>query len=159
HPQRSGQRRLENVERGIRFESVCLHYGDKPALSNVSFEVKRGECVAFVGHSGSGKSSIVNLLPRLYEVTEGRITIDGIDIADIYLNDLRGLISFVTQDTFLFNDSIYENIRYGRPDATRAEIERAAEQAHCTDFVLQMREGFNTLIGDRGICLSGGERQ
>jgi len=151
--------RVDHFEKEIRFENVGLHYGDKRALEGINFDVQRGECVAFVGASGGGKSSIINLLPRLYEVTSGKITLDGMDIRNVHLEDLRNLYSYVTQDTFLFNDSIYENIRYGKPSATKAEIEKAAELAHCTGFIAKSPQGFETKIGDRGVCLSGGERQ
>ncbi len=143
----------------IEFRSVGLHYGDKRALDQINLEVKRGECVAFVGFSGSGKSSIVNLLPRLYEASEGEILIDGKSTKFYSLDDLRSLFSFVTQETFLFNDSIYENIRYGKPSATKEEIERAAEQAHCLSFISRFPEGFERKVGERGMQLSGGERQ
>jgi ATP-binding cassette, subfamily B, bacterial MsbA len=143
----------------IVYENVHVTYGEKSALRGVSFEVKRGECVAFVGHSGSGKTSIVNLLPRLYEISAGSILLDGARIEDIHLDDLRHLISFVTQDTFLFNDSVYENIRFGRPDASEEDIEEASSHAHCLDFIKRLPQGFHTRIGDRGVCLSGGERQ
>ncbi len=143
----------------IQYDGVGLWYGEKRALNGIGFEVRVGECVALVGPSGGGKSSIVNLLPRLYDVDEGAIRIDGSDIRDWELGDLRRLISFVTQDTFLFNESIYENIRYGRVTATRDEIVQAAELAHCSEFIARCPQGFETNIGDRGVCLSGGERQ
>jgi ATP-binding cassette, subfamily B, bacterial MsbA len=152
-------RRIETLNQQIAFNNVSLTYDGKPALSQVSFEVKKGECVAFVGQSGSGKSSLVNLLPRLYDVSGGQILFDGIPISELTLTDLRKLFSFVTQDTFLFNDTVWENLRYANPTATHAQIEEAANQAHCTDFVSKLKDGFNTKIGDRGVCLSGGERQ
>jgi subfamily B ATP-binding cassette protein MsbA len=150
---------IVQLNKNIVFKNVSLLYGDKPALSQISFEVKKGDCVAFVGHSGSGKSSIVNLLPRLYEISKGEILFDGVSISKFLLSDLRKLISFVTQDTFLFNDTLFENIKYGNPSATDKQVKEAADQAHCTDFIVKLREGFNTKIGDRGVCLSGGERQ
>ncbi|NBX68302.1 MAG: ABC transporter ATP-binding protein [Proteobacteria bacterium] len=158
-PRTEGSQNIKTLNSSITFNNVSLLYDDKPALKNISFEIKRGDCVAFVGHSGSGKSSVVNLLPRLYEVTSGEILFDGVSIKNLLLPELRKLISFVTQDTFLFNDSLYENIRYGNPNASDKEIKRAAEQAHCADFISRLRDGFNTRIGDRGVCLSGGERQ
>jgi len=151
--------RLTQFSKQIRYENVGLCYGEKRALKGVSLEMVRGECVAFVGPSGSGKTSIVNLLPRLYELEEGSIRIDGKDIRDISIEDLRRHISIVTQDTFLFNDTLYENIRYGKIGASHREIERAAELAHCLAFIERSPEGFETRIGDRGVCLSGGERQ
>lgn len=157
--ERSGTIRLERLRESIRFENVSLHYGDKPALKDVSLTVEKGQVVGLVGASGSGKSSLVNLLPRLYDPTRGRVTMDGIDVRDLDLDSLRSLISVVSQDTFLFNDTVYENIRYGRADATRQEIESAAEKAHCLDFVRRLPEGFDTRVGDRGVSLSGGERQ
>jgi len=156
---RSGSVRKNTFSSRIDFFDVGLKYDDKTALQNIDLHVKVGECIALVGHSGSGKTSLVNLLPRLYEATEGRIEIDGVDIRDIFLNDLRQLISFVTQDTFLFNDSIRENIRYGRPEASDMEVLKAAAQAHCMEFIEKCPEGIATRIGDRGMCLSGGERQ
>jgi ATP-binding cassette, subfamily B, bacterial MsbA len=155
----SGSVRKLSFDDKIRYKNVGLSYRDKSALKDISFEVKRGECVAFVGHSGGGKTSIVNLLPRLYEITHGDILIDGISLRNIYLSDLRNLISVVTQETFLFNDSIYENIRFGNIHADQKAIERAAELSHCSDFIKKMPGGFHTKIGDRGVCLSGGERQ
>jgi subfamily B ATP-binding cassette protein MsbA len=155
----SGTRRWQEFQTSIVYDNITLEYGDKPALENVSFEVKRGECVAFVGPSGSGKSSIVNLLPRLYEVSGGRLLVDGVDSREIYLSDIRRQISVVTQDTFLFNDSIYENIRYGNPHASREAILRAAEMAHCLPFIEKLPQGMESRIGERGVCLSGGERQ
>lgn len=157
--QPSGRRRASGLRDRIAYEAVSLAYDEKLALDRVSFEIRRGECIALVGQSGSGKTSLVNLLPRLYDPTGGRITIDGVDIRELELGELRGLISFVTQETFLFNDSILENIRYGKPEASRREIERAAELAHCSDFIARCPQGFDTRIGDRGVCLSGGERQ
>jgi ATP-binding cassette, subfamily B, bacterial MsbA len=156
---RPGHIAVKEFNSEIRFEHVSLCYGEKRALSDISFVVKRGQCVALVGPSGSGKTSLINLIPRLYEVSEGRITLDSIDIRDIVCNDLRDLISFVTQDIFLFNDSIYENIRFGRPGASPEEIREAARLAHCLDFIENSPEGFQSKIGDRGVCLSGGERQ
>lgn len=159
NPMRSGAVRKNGFERDIVFKNVGLEYGDKQALSSLSLTVQRGDCVAFVGPSGGGKSSVVNLLPRLYDVSSGSIELDGVDIRDYDLDDLRRLFSFVTQEIFLFNDTIYENIRYGRPNATRAEIERAADLAHCLPFIERSPKGYESQIGDRGVCLSGGERQ
>lgn len=143
----------------LTYHAVSLAYDGHLALDRVSFDLKVGQRVALVGKSGGGKTSIVNLLPRLYEVSGGSITLDGVDIREFEIGDLRSLISYVTQDVFLFHDSIYENIRYAKPDASRAEVERAMEQAHCGDFIRRFPQGDRTQIGDRGMRLSGGERQ
>jgi ABC-type multidrug transport system fused ATPase/permease subunit len=156
---RPGRLRVAEFQHDVVYDRVGLIYDEKPVLRGISFRVRCGDCVALVGQSGSGKTSIVNLLARLYEISEGAIRLDGRDIRELDIGDLRQLLSFVTQDVFLFHDSIYENIRYGNPKATRAEILRAAEQAHCTDFISRFSAGFDTWIGDRGMCLSGGERQ
>lgn len=156
---REGSRRISHFERGIVYRNVGMEYPGQVALRDLSFEVAPGQCVAFVGKSGSGKTTAVSLLPRFYEFQRGNILVDGTDIREIHLDDLRSLISYVTQDTFLFHDTIFENIRYGRPSATRSEVERAAEMAHCMDFVRAKPDGLDTRIGDRGVQLSGGERQ
>jgi ATP-binding cassette, subfamily B, bacterial MsbA len=152
-------KRLPSFRQSIRYENVGLYYGEKKALAEISFEVRQGECVAFVGRSGSGKTSIIHLLPRLYEISEGSIMIDGVDVRNLDLSDVRSQISFVTQETFLFNDSLLENIRYGNPKASDEDVRKAAELAHCTDFIEKCPQGFHSNIGDRGVCLSGGERQ
>lgn len=154
-----GTQKITQINSAIVFDNVSLLYDDKVALKNISFTINPGQCVAFVGHSGSGKSSIVNLLPRLYEICDGKILLDGVSITEFSIESLRNLFSFVTQDTFLFNDSLLENIRYGNPKASTEEVQRAAEQAHCTDFISKLKDGFLTKIGERGVCLSGGERQ
>jgi subfamily B ATP-binding cassette protein MsbA len=129
-------------------------------IQDLSLNIQPGESVALVGRSGSGKSTLASLLPRFYDVTEGRILIDDIDIRDLRLASLRAQISLVTQEVVLFNDSVANNIAYGTAaDAPRAEIERVAEAAHALDFIRDMPQGFDTLIGDRGVLLSGGQRQ
>lgn len=143
----------------IEFDGVSLRYGEKRALKEISFSVKKGETIALVGHSGSGKSSIVNVIARLYEIQGGTVRIDGTDIRELDIDDLRRHISFVSQDPFLFHTTIRENIRYGRPDAADAEIEQAAEDARCTDFIERCPDRYDTMVGERGACLSGGERQ
>jgi len=145
----------------IVFDHVSFRYPGAPeeALSDVSLTIRRGETVAFVGLSGSGKSSLMDLLPRLNDVTAGRVTIDGRDIRDVTISSLRGLFGLVTQGTFLFHDTIEYNIGYGKPGATRAEIEIAARRAHAHDFIMALPHGYESLVGERGAKLSGGQRQ
>jgi ABC-type transport system involved in Fe-S cluster assembly fused permease/ATPase subunit len=144
----------------IRFENVDFSYdGKRPILQGVSFEVPAGRKVAVVGSSGSGKSTLARLLFRFYDVDGGRITIDGQDIRDVRQESVRAAIGVVPQDTVLFNDTIYYNVAYGRPDATREEIERAARAAHIADFVERLTDKWETTVGERGLKLSGGEKQ
>ncbi|MBC7385620.1 MAG: ABC transporter ATP-binding protein [Cryobacterium sp.] len=152
----------ENFTRGISLRDVRFSYPDAPereVLKGISLEIPKNHSIALVGASGAGKSSLVSLLPRIFDVTGGGIEIDGVDIRDLKISDLRSLISIVSQDVFLFNDTVAENIRCGRLDATDEEIRRAAKEAFATDFIEKMQEGFLTTIGDRGQKLSGGERQ
>jgi ATP-binding cassette subfamily B protein len=145
---------------GIRFDRVDFHYQpERPILREVSFAVAPGQKVAVVGHSGAGKSTLARLLFRSYDVTGGRILIDGQDIRVVTQDSLRRAIGIVPQDTVLFNDSILYNLGYGRPGATRAEIERAAEMAHIRDFIEGLPRRWDTLVGERGLKLSGGEKQ
>jgi subfamily B ATP-binding cassette protein MsbA len=154
--------RIGGFERELALENVCFAYPDAPArqvLRNVSFAVPRGTVTAIVGASGSGKSSLVGLVPRIFDVTGGRILVDGRDIRELDLESLRRQIAVVSQDVFLFNDTIEENIRCGRLSATREEIREAARRAHALEFIEAMPDGFQSVIGDRGQKLSGGERQ
>ena len=149
-------------DRSISFENVSFSYPDDASrniLDEVSFEIKKGQAIAFVGPSGAGKSSLVSLLPRIFDVTKGTIFLDGHDIRQISLEDLRKLISVVSQDVFLFNDTIEENIRCGKLSANKEEIREAARHAHALDFIEASPQGFQTVIGDRGQKLSGGEKQ
>jgi len=144
----------------VCFEDVSFGYSSiSPVLRHVDIEAHPGQMVALLGPTGSGKSTVVNLLPRFYDVTGGRITIDGVDIRDMTLASLRRNIGIVQQDLFLFLDTIRENIRYGRPDATDAEVEEAARVARIHDFIMTMPDGYDTWVGERGVTLSGGQKQ
>ncbi len=151
----------------IRFENTGFSYLSRkgeskpsmPVLRDVSLTVRKGEIVAVIGTNGSGKSTLINMLPRFFDATEGSVLIDEIDIRNVRLRDLRGRIGVVNQETLLFDTTIYNNILYGRPDATDEEVRRAAEQAHVTQFLGQFPEGFETIVGERGQALSGGQRQ
>ncbi len=154
--------RLPRFEKSVVFDGVGFHYPSAPdgfRLEGVHLEVKRGEVVALVGPSGSGKTTVANLVPRFYDVRSGAIRIDGKDIRDLQLASLRNKIGIVAQDTFLFNDTVANNIGYGRPDATREQIQAAARSALAEEFILRMSDGYDTLIGERGHKLSGGQRQ
>ena len=153
--------RLETFRDRLRFEHVSFRYpnADVQALTDVSLDIQRGEVVAFVGMSGAGKSTLMDLLPRFHDVTGGRITIDGHDVRDVSQASLRDQMGVVTQGTFLFSDTIYYNIAYGRADAPREHVERAARQAQAHDFILAAEQGYDTLVGERGVRLSGGQRQ
>ncbi|MGI9286728.1 MAG: ABCB family ABC transporter ATP-binding protein/permease [Pseudomonadales bacterium] len=145
---------------GIRLERVSFHYRpDRPILKNISFHVPPGQKFAVVGASGAGKSTLVKLLFRFYDVTDGCITIDDHDIRGLTQRSLRSAIGIVPQDTVLFNDSIFENIRYGRPEADDDEVREAIQHAHLQDFIAELPEGANTMVGERGLKLSGGEKQ
>jgi ATP-binding cassette subfamily B protein len=144
----------------IRFENVSFYYEkDRPILKNVSFEVPAGKMVAIVGPSGAGKSTISRILFRFYDIQSGRVTIDGEDIRDVTQKSLRAAIGVVPQDTVLFNDTILYNIRYGRPDASDAEVIAAAKLAQIDEFVQGLPQGYKTMVGERGLKLSGGEKQ
>ncbi len=152
---------LEGFRESLAFEQVSFRHADSEELTlrDVSLTVARGEVVAFVGMSGAGKSTLMDLLPRFHDVSAGRITIDGHDLRDVSQPSLRALIGIVTQETFLFSDSILYNIAYGRPGAPFEDIVRAARQAHAEEFIAGCPEGYQTLVGERGVRLSGGQRQ
>jgi subfamily B ATP-binding cassette protein MsbA len=154
--------RLARFEKSILFDGVSFHYPSAPNgfhLDEIRLEVKRGEIAALVGPSGSGKTTLANLVPRFYDVCSGAIRIDGKDLRDLRLDSLREKISIVAQDTFLFNDTVANNIGYGRPDATRDQIHTAARNALAEEFISRMPSGYDTMIGERGQKLSGGQRQ
>ena len=145
----------------VAFSNVCFSYGnaDAATLRGVTFTVRAGQTLAIVGRSGAGKTTLVNLIPRFYDVTDGAITIDGHDLREVTLASLRSQIGIVTQETVLFDDSVSANIAFGRPTATQEEIEAAARAAHAHEFIVTLDRGYETLIGERGQRLSGGQRQ
>jgi ATP-binding cassette, subfamily B, bacterial MsbA len=150
---------LHRFEQQISFENVSFQYTDTPVLENISFTIPKGKTVALIGPSGVGKSTIADLIPRFYDVTDGSIRIDNTDIRDYQFESLRSHMSFVTQESFLFNDTIFNNIAFGFPDAKEEDVIRAAKIANAHEFIIQTEEGYHTNIGDRGIRLSGGQRQ
>lgn len=152
---------LKNVKGNVCYEDVSFHYSDDdtPVLSHVSFEIPVGKSIALVGPSGSGKTTICSLLPRFYDVTEGRVTIDGNDVRKLTLESLRSQIGLVSQDVYLFGGSIKDNIAYGKPDATMDEIVDAAKKANIHDFIMELPDKYDTFVGERGTRLSGGQKQ
>ena len=152
---------ISNVKGDIKLEDVSFKYNDSShrVLKHINLEVKAGSYVALVGSSGAGKTTLCNLIPRFYEATSGKITIDGKDIKDIKLKDLRDNIGIVQQDVYLFVGTVYDNIKYGRPNATREKVIAAAKEANAYDFIMSLPNGFETDIGQRGIKLSGGQKQ
>lgn len=152
---------LKNVKGNVCYEDVSFHYSDDdtPVLSHVSFEILAGKSIALVGPSGSGKTTICSLLPRFYDVTEGRVTIDGNDVRKLTLESLRSQIGLVSQDVYLFGGSIKDNIAYGKPDATMDEIVDAAKKANIHDFIMELPDKYDTFVGERGTRLSGGQKQ
>jgi ATP-binding cassette, subfamily B, bacterial MsbA len=158
---RSQARPLSALREAIAFERVSFQYDDGagPVLRDISLVVRKGEMVALVGMSGAGKSTLADLIPRFHDVTSGRITIDGVDIRDYTLASLRAQIGIVTQETILFNETIAHNIGYGKPGASPHDIRRAAHLAYAHEFIQELPQGYDTIIGERGVRLSGGQRQ
>lgn len=153
-------RPLPGFSSEVRFDGVSFAYGDgEPAVQDVSFTVPKGSVVALVGPSGSGKSTLIDLLARFYDVDEGRVTIDGVDVREVRISDLRALMGIVSQETVLFHDTVRANIAYGRPDAPDTDIEAASRAANAHDFIARMPKGYDAMVGERGVELSGGERQ
>lgn len=150
---------MPEIRGEVIFKDVSFSYGNEPVLTGINLKVKPGEVIGVVGPSGAGKSTLVDLIPRFYDPTEGTILIDGIDIRKVKLDSLRKQIGIVSQETVLFATSIRENIAYGRPDATFEEIVEAAKVANAHDFIMKLPNGYDTIVGERGITLSGGERQ
>ena len=154
--------RVEDIEGHVVFEDVEFSYGEDrgiPVLSGINFKAEPGEAVAILGATGSGKSTLVHLIPRFYDVTGGRITIDGVDVRDLELKELRKAVGISLQETILFSGTIRENITYGRPEATEDEVIEAAKAAQAHDFIMGFPNGYDTLVGQRGATLSGGQKQ
>jgi ABC-type multidrug transport system fused ATPase/permease subunit len=144
----------------VSFEGVSFGYDtERPVLRDIDLELSPGRTVALIGHTGSGKTTLAGLVPRFYDVTEGRVTVDGLDVRDVKIVSLRRSIGIVAQDPFLFSDTVRENIAFGRPDATQEQVEEAARLAQAHEFIAELPEGYDTVIGERGITLSGGQRQ
>lgn len=151
---------VDGLKDEIEFRNITFSYnGRTNVLDNVNLTVKRGQTIAIVGQSGSGKSTLVDLLPRYHDVTEGEILLDGVNVKDIALRDLRALIGNVNQEAILFNDTFFNNIAFGVEHATQEDVEAAARIANAHDFIMESEEGYNTKVGDRGCRLSGGQRQ
>ncbi len=159
-PERENAEKLHAVQGRVTLDNVSFGYeADRPALKGINLDVKPGMSVALVGHTGSGKSTIVNLICRFYDTVEGRVLLDGIDVRDVTIDSLRSQIGIVMQDTFIFSGTIRDNIRYGRPDATDADIEAAARSVRAHDFISMLPDGYDTEVQERGNALSVGQRQ
>jgi subfamily B ATP-binding cassette protein MsbA len=151
---------IENFSDRISYENITFSYnGSDTILNDISFEVKRGEVVAFVGPSGGGKSTLLDLLPRFYDPQEGKICVDGHDIKSLSLQSLRSLLGIVTQETYLFNDSVFNNVAYGLNGMSKEKVIQTARMANADEFIEQLENGYDTQVGNRGVKLSGGQRQ
>ena len=150
---------INELKSGITFDNISFSYGENEILHDISLNIEKGETIALVGQSGSGKSTLVDLIPRFHDVQKGKVMIDGIDVKDLAVKDLRSLIGNVNQEAILFNDTFYNNITFGVENATMEQVIEAAKIANAHDFIMETEEGYNTNIGDRGCRLSGGQRQ
>jgi subfamily B ATP-binding cassette protein MsbA len=150
---------LNEFSHAVEFKNVSFKYGTEPVLKNISLKLEKGKTIALVGQSGSGKSTLADLLPRFYDVSEGAVLVDGKDVRTCSISSLRNLMGIVSQESILFNDSLFNNIALGMPEATEAEVIRAAKIANADEFISQLANGYSSNIGDRGHKLSGGQRQ
>ncbi len=150
---------LTEFKDSIVYDNVNFHYNEADVLKNINLTIQKGKMIALVGESGGGKSTLVDLLPRFYDVSQGKITIDGTDVRDFKICDVRGLMGIVSQESILFNDTVFNNIAFGLEHATREAVVEAAKIANAHDFIMEMEDGYDTIIGDRGMNLSGGQRQ
>ena len=161
-PESTQPQKLNGAQGRVSFQNVSFSYGDRgdaPTLSGLNFEVQSGQQVALVGPSGAGKTTLVSLLPRFYDVSTGSLLIDGVDVRQLGLQELRGNVGLVPQETLLFSGTVAENILYGRPDAAVQEVQDAARAANAHDFISTFPHGYDTVVGEKGIKLSGGQRQ
>jgi ABC-type multidrug transport system fused ATPase/permease subunit len=157
---RSGHRNLPPHGGSVEFLNVSFEYQPgKPSLNNISFKAQPGKTYALVGPTGAGKSTLIHLIPRYYDASSGRVLIDGIDIRELNLRELRAKVGIIFQDTFLFSTTVAENIAYGRPSASQEEIERCARAAQANEFIMELEDGYDTIVGERGVSLSGGQKQ
>jgi subfamily B ATP-binding cassette protein MsbA len=157
--EKQGAERIDNFSDSIEFKNVCFSYSDHPVLNDINIKVKKGQTVALVGQSGSGKSTLVDLIPRFYDINSGEIIIDGKNVKDFKLSDVRNLIGYVNQTPILFNDSIFNNIAFGKDNAGETEVKEAAKVANAHDFICEIENSYNSNIGDSGCKLSGGQKQ
>lgn len=157
--EKDNAKHIAEFKDSIKYNNVVFRYGKDDVLKNINLNIEKGKMIALVGESGGGKSTMVDLLPRFYDVCEGSITIDRTDIRDYKINDLRALMGIVSQESILFNDTVHNNIAFGMKNATREDVIEAAKVANAHDFIMQLENGYDTYIGDRGMNLSGGQRQ